>query len=362
MKNKLFQIFFQTLVFYFLVTSPVLAEEVTLKVGFSLPLTGQLAHVGEDIKRGVELGLEGEPKTKIGFQVIYDDNQHDPKQAVTSARKMLLIDKVDVIVSVWDMADVIAPIAEKTHTPHISIRWDPDIVKKYEYTMTFETTFKSYVDSQIKLLHSLGAHTVGLLSGENQGWVLAQEYFLKVAKQTHIRIVADEVFSTEEYDHRSMISRVLAKSPDFVVVFANPPHSEILVRRIREQAPQQQITGYFETVEKPEYIEGIPFVVQFEAAGWFQNQFKNHYGAEFQSRAPQGYDIILLLRTAYADYNTKLPPKALISELSHIQNLHGASGVLNANNTKNFENVPVWRIVRGQKLEEFNPSLGSEDD
>ncbi len=64
-----------------------------VKIGFAGPLTGDQAKMGMDLKNGVSLAVE-EWNSQGGvlgkkIEVIISDDQHDPKQAVSVANKMV---------------------------------------------------------------------------------------------------------------------------------------------------------------------------------------------------------------------------------------------------------------------------------
>jgi len=141
-----------------------LCEPIKIRIGATLPLTGSLAIAGNDTQRGIELALEEFRSPELALEVVFDDNQHNAKQAVSSAQKLLDVDQVNFIISMWDMADVIAPLAERKQVPHMAIRWNPHIAEQYRYTFTVESTYKSYVDSLLHLLQKESVQSVVLLT------------------------------------------------------------------------------------------------------------------------------------------------------------------------------------------------------
>ncbi|MCB0332186.1 MAG: ABC transporter substrate-binding protein [Bdellovibrionales bacterium] len=338
--------FLVNILFLFLISlNSLKAEQITLKIGVTLPLSGRLAHIGQDIQRGLELGIEDFESSKLKFEFLYEDNQHKQSQAVSAAHKLMTQDKVDLLISLWDMADVVAPIAERKNIPHLAIRWNPQITEKYKFTMTMESTYQSYVNSQIELLKRLGVHTVGLLAEENQGWILGADYFQSKASQQGLIIYEYQRFLTDGGDLRPTIQKVLNKNPDIVVLFSNSPYTELLIKRIRERKPNQQITGYLESVSSLKAIENIPFVAQFAPAEWFVEKFKRRYGQSYLARAPQAYDLITLIADTVRKHG-KQTGLEFVHSLNLAHNLQGASGILNSNGNRNIESQCVWRVAK----------------
>lgn len=328
------------------------AEPLTIRVGATLPLTGRLSIAGTDIQKGIELALKEFSSPGVSIQAIFDDNQHDPRKAVSSAHKLLDLNNVDVLVSMWDMAEVVAPLAEQKKVPHLAIRWNPDITDQYKYTFTVESTFRSYVDSLFELLKKSSVHSVVLLTEEGQGWLLAAEYLKEHSSEHHITVLSDEHFLPTENDYKGVALRATKASPDMVILLSNPPHTQALIKQLRESAPQQRFTGYFEIIE-PSLIEGILFPAQFEVADWFVTKFKAMYGELPKSRAAQGYDIIHLLSIAASQTGKKPTIEALINAVNSeaFRSNESAAGPLIIKNPKVIESKCVWKIARGGKFE-----------
>jgi branched-chain amino acid transport system substrate-binding protein len=76
------------------------AQDKELRIGIIVPLTGPFAQVGKDMVDGFNLYLE-ENKGELGgakVKLIVEDNQAKPDAAVTKAKKLILQDKVHMIV------------------------------------------------------------------------------------------------------------------------------------------------------------------------------------------------------------------------------------------------------------------------
>jgi branched-chain amino acid transport system substrate-binding protein len=99
-------------------TAPVYAEE--LRIGFIAPRTGIYTQIGTDMVNGFQMYLD-EHGGKLGgadVKFIVEDDQGSPDLGVTKAKKLILQDKVDMLVGALlaSSAYAIAPVstAEKT--------------------------------------------------------------------------------------------------------------------------------------------------------------------------------------------------------------------------------------------------------
>ncbi|SHL07556.1 amino acid/amide ABC transporter substrate-binding protein, HAAT family [Roseovarius marisflavi] len=92
---------------------PATAEEI--KVGLLLPFSGVYASLGNEIEAGFALGLEqfgGE--TDATFDIVNEDTEVKPPVALGKAKKLILQDKVDVMVGVVS-SGVLGAVRDMVH-------------------------------------------------------------------------------------------------------------------------------------------------------------------------------------------------------------------------------------------------------
>lgn len=344
-----------------LIPALAFAEPREVRIGATLPLTGRLAEAGLYTKRGLEMGRDEFSNNQLKISLVFEDNQHEARLAASSAHKLLEQDGVSVIVSMWDMADVVAPMAEKKGVPHLAVRWDPEVAQKFNGTFTFESSYFSYVESLVKLLRSLGAKSVAVLTEESKGWVLASDYLSTVAAQQGIRVTSNERYVPDAVDYGTMVLKSLKASPDYVVLLGNPPHTQNLIRKLKELAPQQRFTGYFEVFEDLSIVDGIPFVAQFEIAPWFAERFQQRFGEAPKGRAAQAYDMVQLVARAAGHSSGKLSFLSLQNELNSGALPDGAAGALSLRGGKSVESECVWMVVRNTRAVRFLPPESAQE-
>lgn len=325
------------------------ADPVVVKIGATLPLTGRLAIAGQDARQGIELAIQEFSSPTVKLEAVFDDNQHDAKLAVSSARKLFDFDNVNVLISMWDMADVVAPLAEKHKVPHLAVRWNPHITEKYKYTFTFESTYRSYVDSLIALLKKTNVNSIAIITEESQGWILSADYLLSKAPEFGIKVAGDERYVPGGTDFRTTILRAIKNKPEMVVLLRNPPYTEMIIKQIQESAPSQKFTGYFEIID-PTLVNGIPFVAQFDVKNWFTKRFSDRYGTAPRSRAPQMYDMVHLVSLATSSSGILPTPNSIVDALKILPSGSGATGELLSSVPRVVESRCVWKVARNAEF------------
>ena len=101
--------------------SPANAEE--LRIGFVAPITGIFAQVGKDMVDGFQMYLD-EHKNKIGgadVKFIVEDEQGKPDTAATKTKKVILQDKVHIVVGglLASSGYAMAPVSTQEKTVYI---------------------------------------------------------------------------------------------------------------------------------------------------------------------------------------------------------------------------------------------------
>ena len=87
-----------------LATTPALAQQKTVKIGFISSFSGPVAAIGNDMRNSFELALDhlGRKIGGLPVEVIYEDDQVKPEVGLQKTQKLIESDKVDFMVGyIW---------------------------------------------------------------------------------------------------------------------------------------------------------------------------------------------------------------------------------------------------------------------
>jgi branched-chain amino acid transport system substrate-binding protein len=87
-----------------LVTSPVIAQNKSVKIGFVSTFSGPTAAMGNDMRNSLEVALDhlGRKMGGIPVEVVYEDDQQKPEVGKQKTDKLIESDKADFIVGyIW---------------------------------------------------------------------------------------------------------------------------------------------------------------------------------------------------------------------------------------------------------------------
>jgi ABC-type branched-subunit amino acid transport system substrate-binding protein len=183
------------------------------KIGAIIPLTGIVAAFGEEEKRGIEAAK------RPGTEVLFEDDQCDPKLAVAAFKKLTELDHVRVIIGPMcgSSQEVVAPLARdkgvllllpaaaSSHLFEVS----GGSLYNTQYSLEKESTFNA--EEMVRLGHK----RVAILSYPNSFSKSHVDAFKKAYKGT---IVADVLLPVNNSVPQTEITKLASK--DFEAIYS----------------------------------------------------------------------------------------------------------------------------------------------
>ena len=308
-----------------------IAQADTVKVGVLLPLSGEYDFVGKAVMDGFQMTLdEWKGKTKHTYQVIYEDTIFQPGRTSLAAQKLLNIDKVDIIVTIFGPeAMATAPLAESKKIPHMAGDWDLLWTQKYKYTFNLSQPCDDYANLELKMFKRWGCHRVALIWQNSADWVYAMPYMTKAfTSDPSITLVANERFNSPVRDFRTMLAKINETKPDLIVVDSILPESEIILRQARELGINCIITGYYEDLSEKKLGEGMSFICFTNPDGEWIGKYRSRYGHDPAYSTNWGYDQMTTIIKAFESFEHKPTGIKVTNSVPKIRPWVGASGLL----------------------------------
>lgn len=240
--------FLGTLLLALLLGIPAQAAQ-TIKIGFPIPLTGEIPKVGEGTRYAAELmkesinakgGLEvGGQKYPLEF--IYEDNESKPELAVTVTLKLIERDQVLALVGPQSSRQAVPAggIADEHETPMIS-PWstNPDTTKgrPWVFRAAFLDPFQAPVAANFAekafkakkaavLFEISNDYSKGLADNFKEAWE---------KKNGPGSVVAFESHGPKDQDFSAQITKINAAKPDFIFLPENYNFVALIVKQARD--------------------------------------------------------------------------------------------------------------------------------
>jgi len=243
------RLLFATIISCFVLLFAGLAFGKTIKIGFNIPLTGDIPKVGESSKFAAEMlkeeinnkgGLEvGGKKYKLEF--IYEDNESKAESAVAAALKLIERGQVLAIVGPNSSKQAVpaGQVCNDNRTPMIS-PWstNPDTTKDrpWVFRAAFLDPFQGpvAVDFAMKQFNAKTAAVLFALANDySKGLAeIFKEDFEK--KNGPGSVVAFESYGDKDQDFSAQLTKIIAAKPDFIFLPNNYNEVALIVKQAHD--------------------------------------------------------------------------------------------------------------------------------
>lgn len=286
-----------------------------VKVGSVLFLTGPAASYGEMQRAGFEIaldeingsgGINGRP-----LEVVYEDSAHNEQQAVAAVKKLIVQDKVPLIVEVTGSGEsvVTAPIAGENKTVILSAI---DSTEKLSGISPYFFRIMPSDVYQARFLANwaweLGWKRAAVLYVNNEWGVGMRKSASKDFQNMGGEVVQVEGSSDKDIDFRTQLTKIKAARPDGVFLLLYPQAAGLCLK----QAKQLDVPGPFlggdalsgdEVVETGgPAVEGLMFCQPARREGAaldaFIAKYQKKYGKAPSVYSSKSYDALKIAADA----------------------------------------------------------------
>lgn len=346
--------------------APPPPQMLTVKIGSASPLTGPQAHIGVDIRNGVQLAIEDANAAnieiggkKVKFEMVAEDDEANPTKATTVAQK--LVDaKVAAVVGHFNSGASIpaSKIYSDAGIPQIS----PSSTNPKYTQQGFKTTFRvvAHDDQQgptlarfaAKTLHAKRVAVIDDSTAYGQGLADAFENTIKKLKAT---IVAREHTTDKDTDFRAILTKIKGNKPDLIMFGGIDPQAAPMIKQMKELGIKARFIGG-DGMQTPNFIKiagdasdgamaSIPGLPKEQMPGGkaFLDKYKAKFGHEVELFAPMGYDAVMVFIDAMKRAGSTDPEKFL-PEISKT-NYQGVIGPIAFDDKGDLKNGPITIYV-----------------
>lgn len=368
MKKLIFNsIILLTIIFIFFACQK---KEDSIKIGVAGPMTGDQAKMGTDFKNGIELAVK-EWNEKGGIfgkkiVIIVQDDQHDPKQAVSVANKLVNEEVAGVIGHFNSNCSIPASdIYNRAGIPMISPgSTNPKLTEK-GYINVFRVCGRD--DQQGKVgaeftLKKLNIKKAAVIHDKTTyGQGLADEFKKSIGNK--IEIVYYGGIVQGDKDFKSILTTIKSRNPELIFFGGIYVEAGLLVRQAKELGIKAPFMSGDGTID-PKFIEiaGVsaaegtyltfsPDARKIPSAKKFVDDYEKKYGP-IGPYSIYAYDAANILLNAIKETGTTEKKKVI--EKLRSMNFSGALGKIKFDSKGDVTESPfvVW-ITKNGKFEEL---------
>ena len=203
-------------------------DQTVVRIGSASPLTGPQAHIGTDIRNGVQLAIEDANAAgveiggkKVRFELLAEDDEANPTKATTVAQK-LVDSKVVAVVGHFNSGASIpaSKIYSDAGIPQIS----PGSTNPKYTEQGFKTTFRVVTHDNQQgptiarfSLNNLKAKSIAVIDDSTAYGQGLADAFEKTAKAGGAEIVAREHTTDKDTDFKAILTKIKGRNPDLIM-------------------------------------------------------------------------------------------------------------------------------------------------
>lgn len=343
------------------------SEPIAYKIGAILPLTGNGSIYGEWIKKGCDLAVEqinmGGGINGRQLLITYEDDQTNPKTAVSVFQKMVNIEKVNFIIT-GSSASTLAlkPLAaENKIVLFAPAATHPDLTQGSNHV--FRNVISSYQETLIMshyLIDDNHIKDIVVIYINDAGGQGSLEAFNQNFQKLGGIITGTFPFNKGEKDFRNMIAKVKANRPKAIYLTGYGPEMGLVLTQLR----QGQVTAPVfsnQGIESPDLLKqagnaanGVRYTLAAfdisssnEDIKRFAEAYKSKYREDPGLYQATAFDSVMIYASVIS--NIKGDYSSLIDSIIKIRSYSGASGITSfTQNGDAIKPVAIKEIQNGR--------------
>ncbi|MBP5399039.1 MAG: ABC transporter substrate-binding protein [Alphaproteobacteria bacterium] len=323
-----------------------------VKIGITLPLTGDMGSIGQVMKGAVSLA-QNDLNTKnlrYNYQFIVEDNAFESKKTAVINQKFISLDKVDAIIDFASKIGLVTtPIAEQNKIIHISACASDSKVAEGKYNFIHWTQPKGEVERLVEKIVADKISNVVIFTQVDQATIEISETMKQKLTEQNVKF---KEFRTNpgEKDFNFLLNMAAEEKPELYIILEYSPALDIILKRLNETSNNIPVTSIetFSFLDDKSPVEGQWFVDAAEVDKNNYERFTSYNQSDNLFAVGNIYDAIMLLVQSFE----KAPNKEnAVEELANIKNYKGVVGDLHQDENGIFNSRAILkRIIDGKPV------------
>lgn len=325
-----------------------------IRIGAVLPLSGGLAHLGTSYRDAMRLAVSDIPgASRYRYELLFEDDQGQLAQTATAARKLLDVDKVAAIVSMWsNQGNVVGPLAASKGVPHFACAWDKS-VSRHDTTFNLSATPDTFMKDFVQEMERRNIRTFQLIELNDSGSISAHDQLEKQLRSSSVKMISREQFNSGTADFRALLTRLKAQDADALYINAGSPELELIAQQARQIGILRPFLtiGCFDFAADLSPFEGAWYMTMTWPNDGFIQRYRKQYGRDIVYQLGNFHDMISILIQAFeATYGSSGAEKsAVVHYLKSLKEFRGVLGRLTQDSERAFQSTPVFLEIKDGK-------------
>jgi branched-chain amino acid transport system substrate-binding protein len=351
----------------------------TVQVGVLFGLSGDIAVYGEVQQRGVQLAVEqinqsGYLGEGVTLEALYEDTGFSAEGAI-AAMDAVIGDGVVAVIGPTLSTQALAadPIAQENSIPVLGVSNTANgITEMGNFIFRDSLPEASVIPGTIaQTTEILSLEKVAVLWGNDDDFTASgYDVFMNAFTANNLEVVADETFARGDVDFNAQLTKIVADSPDAIVVSALAQEAVQIITQARNLGFEGPIIGG-NGFNSPAIIaqaeaaaEGVIVGAAWNIASQepisldFLTEFQTAFESPPDQFAAQSYTGMWLMATAIRLADST-DPVAIRDALAGIEDFASPLGSFSFDSDRNPVHNPVVQIIRDGQFQVLSPETAA---
>jgi branched-chain amino acid transport system substrate-binding protein len=221
----------------------------TIKIGVTQPLTGAFAASGNYVAQGARLAADEINKAGgvLGkkIELIVEDNKSNPTEAVATVEKLIVRDKVPVLMGAWSSTLTLAvmPKLEEYQVPMVVETSSSGKITTSGNPFIFRISPTSEMEAKAfePLVKKLGIKKADFLATNNDFGLGASKEFSEMLKKNGVEVGVMETMDPKATDFSAQLAKIKASGSDTLFVTTAVEQITLVLKQAHEQQLKTRI-------------------------------------------------------------------------------------------------------------------------
>lgn len=283
------------------------------KIGGIFHLTGFASHWGKSELDGARLSL----KDKSHFRLLVEDAKSETRECVSSFKKLVEVDKVDVVLGpTWTACYLaLGPLADRYRIPVLApsgTDWANQPVHEYRFGLFYNP--KDAVVKAVEYVRSKNLKSINVVYTDEPFQVEMYKHLVDIAQSAGIKVSSEKIKKGET--NFGIILKKLPKAESFTCLCDK---AEFLLFQKALMLYDSKIPNFYLGGLNAEILQAgldSTVFVDYFVASEFKSKFIEHYGYEPAPSSLMAYEVVNFLADLWEKQKSiKLTPDLIRSHV-----------------------------------------------
>lgn len=330
-----------------------------IKIGASLPLSGDMAETGKNLQAAMSLALQDEQakqNLKYDYQLIFEDDQYDVKKALSNWNLFKSVKDIDAIFTLWGtMGRVASDFAEKNKIIHMSCGLSSDVAKGF-YNFNNATKPITHAEKIATFYQNKGVKNLALFYYNCAEFDDFLPLFRQKLKEKGINIISETAVNPTDMDLTLAMAKVKELNPDMLHVQLIPPQAGIFAKTLKKLDWNIEIGNLNDLLLSADYFDGAYIFQDDTGTLAFGKHFEETTGQRVIGCSANFYDNVRMIIDAYehiGDGKTLPTREEVISYILNNKNFNSSFRQYDIDEEGHINTPSTVKQLEGGKLKEI---------